>query len=385
MTSSSRSTKHLPLPPAVLATAGGVATGEGAGSDSSCARSAAVRVRGGVVAEAQRERRLGAGDRAGERGRLGVLEAGDGAGGVDAVGELVGHEAAGRLVVAGRGAGLQEQRGRGHRAAGDGDEVADDAAVGAGHRDAGGVHLGEHRGVDGLATGGLDHRGSAHQRDPGGLDGIGQIPAAGVGTQVGHGLDADAGRAHGQGRLEAAVTGGGDDRALAGLDRVERDQPADAAAQHDAGQVVVLEDERLLHRPGRGDVAARPHLVERVALPDGDDPVEEPQRRSRGEDLDAGLAGAGGEVAGVLVPTLGEQFPARAPDPRRRGRRRRRARPRRWRPPGRRRRRRARRRRSGGGGTRCATRGRPAWPAACPGPRRCAGTSRTAATGAAAG
>ena len=111
--------------------------------------------------------------------------------------------------------------------------------------------------------------------------------------------------------VEPAVVRGGHDGGLAGLDRVERGEPARAAGQHHAGQVVVGEDERLLERPRRRDVARGAHLVERRALPDGDEPVEEAERGSAREDLDAGGADAVGERAGAGVLAFVEQRAAR--------------------------------------------------------------------------
>ena len=101
VTSSSRSTNALPPFLASRACAGGAATGDGAGSAPSRSRSSSSRgARAPLRAAGERLRGLGAGDRAGQLGGVGVLVAGDRAGGEHAVGERVGHEARGRLVVA---------------------------------------------------------------------------------------------------------------------------------------------------------------------------------------------------------------------------------------------------------------------------------------------
>jgi hypothetical protein len=57
---------------------------------------------------AERERRLGARDQARDLGRVGVVVAGDRAGGEHDVVQPVGDEAAGRLVVAGLRAALEQ-------------------------------------------------------------------------------------------------------------------------------------------------------------------------------------------------------------------------------------------------------------------------------------
>ena len=96
-------------------------------------------------------------------------------------------------------------------------------------------------------------------------------------------------------------------RGLAGLHRVERGEPARAARQHHAGQVVVGEHERLLERARRRDVPGGTDLVEDVALPDRDEAVVEAERGRAGEDLDARLARPRRERPCPLVAALGEQ------------------------------------------------------------------------------
>ena len=124
---------------------------------------------------------------------------------------------------------------------------------------------------------------------------------------VGHGEHADARLLEGERRSDPSVGRRRDHGALAGLDPVEGDQPAGAARQHHAGNVVAREDERLLDRARRVDVVAGADLVQRVALPDRDEPVEVAERRRRAQDLDPGRAGLGGELAGAVVSALPQQ------------------------------------------------------------------------------
>ena len=142
---------------------------------------------------------------------------------------------------------------------------------------------------------------------PSRLDAGGERAAAGVGPQVGDGDDAHARGVQRERGVEAAVAGRGDDGRVARLDAVERGEPARAAREHHAGQVVVGEHERLLERAGRGDVARGADLVQRVALPDGHQPVEEPERRRAAEDLHAGRRGALGQRARPRVAALVQQ------------------------------------------------------------------------------
>ena len=158
-----------------------------------------------------------------------------------------------------------------------------------------------------------------------------------------------------------------DDSALAGPDREVADQPAYAVGEHHADEVVPREHERLLARTGRDDDPLRAEAVEHRSGVDRDEPaLPDPERASRCEHLDAASRAR------------------RDADPRRRARRR--ARPSPPRPrrhvPQRHRRRRARAR----GGARCRTGGcAPRADRASRARRRCAGTSRTAATPRAAG
>ena len=237
--------------------------------------------------------------------------AGDGAGGVDDLVQPVGDEPAGRLVVARLRPALEQQRGGRRAAAGDGEQIAREAPLATLERLPARVDRGEDRAGHGLAAERADDGRAAHQLDPGRLDAGGELAAAGVRAQVGDGDDADAGVLQRERGVEPAVAGRGHDGGVAGLDGVERGEPAGAARQHHAGQVVVGEDERLLERAGRGDVARGADLVQRVALPHGDEPVEEPERGRAAEDLDAGRARLLGQGAGALVAALVQQRAAR--------------------------------------------------------------------------
>ena len=135
---------------------------------------------------------------------------------------------------------------------------------------------------------------------------------AAVVAQVGHGGQLHAGvqqrerRPRGRGRRRPPRR-----RARPGCTAVERGQPAGAAGEHHAGQVVAGEQQRLLDRAGGVDDAAGADLVQRVALPDGHQPVEGAQRRRAREHLHPCLARLRGQLARALVAALGEQPAAR--------------------------------------------------------------------------
>ena len=65
-------------------------------------------------------------------------------------------------------------------------------------------------------------------------------------------------------------------RLAPGPDAIEADQPLGGRAMHDAGQIVVAEDRRLLQRAGRHDHRFGAQLVEAVGLDDGQPVVGEP-------------------------------------------------------------------------------------------------------------
>ena len=79
---------------------------------------------------------------------------------------------------------------------------------------------------------------------------------AASGPQVGDRRDSHPRLAQRERGVEAAVAGRRDDRGAARAHAVQRGQAARAAGEHDAGQVVVGEDERLLDRARRDDVPA---------------------------------------------------------------------------------------------------------------------------------
>ena len=100
-------------------------------------------------------------------------------------------------------------------------------------------------------------------------------------AQVGHRHQLHARVHQRQRRLEAAVADRGHHGARAGLDRPERGQPARAARQHHAGQVVAGEQQRLLDRAGGVHVAPGADLMQGAPLPDRHEAVEGAQRRAR--------------------------------------------------------------------------------------------------------
>ena len=293
------------------AIAGGVATGRRCGP---VAQPRAVLLerggRGPVVAE--RDRGLGAGDAPGDLRAVGVVVPGHGPGGEHEVVQPVGDEAAGRVVVAGLRAALQQQRRGGHGPAGDRDEVAREPALAALDRVALRVDRRDDGAGHGLAAERAHDGRAAQQLDAGRLDAAREL-AAGVRPQVGDGGDPHARGVQRQRRVEPAVAGRGHHRAAARLDGVERREPAGAAREHHAGQVVVREHERLLDRPGRRDVAAARTWWSVSPCQTGTSPSKNPSAGRAGEDLDAGRAGALGERPRPLVPAFVQQRAAGLP------------------------------------------------------------------------
>ena len=271
---------------------------------------------------------------------------------------------------------------------GDRDQVAVDPALGARRPAARRRRARRHRALDLLAADRADNgtcpRSSAI---PSACETRRRAPRRRPRGEVGDRDHLDAGSRQGERRLEAAVAGGGDDRARPGPDPVEG---GEALARRSRAS-----------RPGRSlpsnisgcsiePVAAMWRAARiwcRVSpLPDRDEPVEETERRGRGEDLDPGAHGRARPArARRAWPPSGQQPPAelgavvdedhvgaqlgRAQGGARARRRRRRSPARRaW-----------RRRYS-------VRHSRSAWrAAACRGRPRCAGPSRTAATAGAAG
>ena len=127
-----------------------------------------------------------------------------------------------------------------------------------------------------------------------------------------------------------------------------------ARQRHHARKVVAGKHERLLDCAGGVDLAARADLMERVALPHGDEPVEGAQRRRVREQLHARPAPSASSRACSSPPSASRRPPGSGPSsasttsaP---------SSPPRWRPTARRRRRPPPGRRHAAAGTRCATR-----------------------------
>ena len=80
------------------------------------------------------------------------------------------------------------------------------------------------------------------------------------------------------------------DRARTGLDRVQVQQPAHPAAEHDAGQVVVLEHRGIFVPPRCDDQAFGAQVDQPLALHDAEQPAfVAAEHRSRGQHFDVGL------------------------------------------------------------------------------------------------
>ena len=239
-----------------------------------------------VAAELERLRGLGARDGARQlrRRRRGVAR--DGAGGVDAGRDRVRQVNAAVRVPARPGAGLEQQRGRRHGAPGDRDQVAVDPALGVGDRVPAGVEPGDDGAAHATASECTDDRARAHDRDPRCLDPLDQALVTCRRPRVDDADHRDAGLRERESRFEAAVAAGRDQGGVSGPHAVEGREPLRARAQHHPRQVVALEQQRLLDRAGRRHVAVGADLVQRVAGPHGNEPVEEAQRRRRSDDLD---------------------------------------------------------------------------------------------------
>jgi hypothetical protein len=99
-------------------------------------------------------------------------------------------------------------------------------------------------------------------------------------------------------RVESALVGGDDDRAVAGLERPAPDEPTDRFRQHDPDQVVPREDQRLLDR-ARGDHdVGRPEAQEQGARIHRDEAALEDAERGPRDDLES-LAGVGAGRVGL--------------------------------------------------------------------------------------
>ncbi len=132
VTSSHRQAKQRPLPRAAPDAAAGTASLDRLPQ---AAQGRPIGLEPGrvvLVTEPELDRGLRPRDRARGLGSVCSRETGDRAGGVDARRRLLREVGAGGVVPAGLGPGLEQQRRRRHRPAGDGDEVAVDAAFAVG-------------------------------------------------------------------------------------------------------------------------------------------------------------------------------------------------------------------------------------------------------------
>ena len=231
--------------------------------------------------------------------------AGELAGHVDVLRHVGEREVAALLVVGGLGAGLRGERGGGRAAPGHHQQVHREAALG-------GVRAGraDHHARHVPPPARLEHRRAADQRHVLALQ-RSRGSAVGLLAQVGNADHLDAGLEQRERRVEAAVVDGRHDRARSRLERVHGDQPPGAAGEHHAREVVAGEEQRLLDRAGRVDLAPGADLMERVALPDRHEAVEGAERGRVVEDLDARLARPLGQLARVAHAALGEQPAAR--------------------------------------------------------------------------
>src|SRR6185312_4472481 len=178
---------------------------------------------------------------------------GDAHAGRDVVGDV---DATGRVVVHGA-AGLHERPELGHRAAAHHDQVGGQRPplAAAGDDDA----------TDVAAAAGLDGTEAAQVLDAAHAQTLVDVALA----RVDHGRDSDAGLGQVAGRLDPEVVDRQHDRLVAGRDPELVHEPAHAGRQHQPGQVVAGEDERLLDHAGREHDLARPEAVHGVALVDG--------------------------------------------------------------------------------------------------------------------
>ena len=109
-------------------------------------------------------------------------------------------------------------------------------------------------------------------------------------AQIDHGLHLGAGIAQIQRHAIGIVIGGQHHRLASGPDAIEADQPLGRRAMHDAGQIVVAEDGRLLEGAGRHHDRFGAELVEPVGLDDGQPIVGEPAGADGiGQDADVAL------------------------------------------------------------------------------------------------
>ena len=205
---------------------------------------------------------------------------------------------------------LEQQRGRRDAAPGDRDQVAVEAALGVGDQSPFAVELGDHRGLHLPPPDRAGDRAALQVGDSGLPQPRSERLLRSARAGVGDCGDLDPRSMQGKRRVQAAVRGGGDHRGPSGRHRVEARESLGAGAEHHPGEVVALEHQRLLDRAGGGDVALGANLVQGAPAPDGDDPVEEAERRGRRQDLDLGLAQALAQPGDGVAVGSGEQAAA---------------------------------------------------------------------------
>ena len=180
-------------------------------------------------------------------------------------------------------------------AAGDDDQIAGESGGLGRVRQAGGVQRGQCQGADALPAVGPQRRVTPQGGHVGG-----QRPTLrrGCAPQIGHGGHGDAGGQQIGGHRPAVLVGGNDDRPRPRRHAIEANETLRRAAEHDAGQVVIAEQQRLL--VGSGGVDDRPgaDLIEQFAVVadrrgDGGQPVllERAQDGGVGQHSHAGVGG----------------------------------------------------------------------------------------------
>ena len=244
----------------------------------------------GPCVEAGGAGRLPAGAAAFRQRRVEAEGARHPAGGEDARRQVRDGRPVARAVVGEGGARLAQQRRRRRIAAADDQQVA---AEGIDGRRADTVRL-DPRDADAgepgsLALGhGLPRRRRGVDRHPARRQGVAHRGALRVHAQVHHRGHLDARVQQVEGGAVAFVVHRRHHRAAAGLHAVELDQALRGRAQHDARQVVVAEDQRLLQRAGGDHHRLGPELVEAVAPHQGQPVVGVPaEARGPGHRRDA--------------------------------------------------------------------------------------------------
>ena len=219
---------------------------------------------------------------------------------------MLGHvgdrEVSERLVVARVRAGLEQQRAGWDRPARDDHQVAFQRPLRAA------ADGREHRLADRLLAARLDDRVAREDLDAKLAQRLRR--RARSRTQVGDGRHRHTDAVQRDRRLESPVRGRRHHCPGPGLNGIHRGQPARSVGQHHAGQIVAGEHQRLLDRAGRDHVPARAELVQRVALPDRDQAIEEAQRGAALDDLRTCLARSLNHRPDLLARLLDQQAAA---------------------------------------------------------------------------